>query len=74
MTVANQKLIDSSAGMLKNKKGRALMIPQNVMNFLDTITTPASLTHTASQADFIRNAVLQEIRDKIQRCNDKGSF
>lgn len=70
----NQKLISSMAGMSADKKGRALNIPQSTLDFLDAITMPAKLKHTASHADFIRNAVLQEIRDKIEVCNNKRSF
>lgn len=70
----NERLTKSAMGMTPTNKGRAMRIPQNVLEFLNVITAPPTLKHTASHADFIRSAVLQEIRDKIIRCDQKGSY
>lgn len=45
-----------------------------IIEFLDTITEPADLDHTASLADFIRNNVLEEIRGKIHNAYNRRSY
>lgn len=55
-------------------KSRPMSIPPQVMDFLMTITEPEKLTHEASHSAFIRNTVLQELRDKIVTCDKRGSY
>lgn len=62
------------AGMTDDRKGRPLNIPQACMDFLMIITEPAALSHEASHAAFIKNAVLADIRAKIIRCDAKGGY
>jgi hypothetical protein len=64
----------SATKLTKQNKGRPLVIPDDVLEFLNIITMPAKLDFDATKAEFIRNAVLQEVRDKITRCNDKRSY
>lgn len=72
------KQIEMKMKALSGKKvttrGRLLSIPPATMDFLMTITEPAQLDHNATHADFIRNNVLKEIRDKVIVCDQRGSY
>lgn len=60
--------------MKSGKKGRPINIPQATMDFLMIITAPKQLSHKAEHADFIKNAVLAELRETIIECDRRGSF
>lgn len=55
-------------------KNRPLNIPQATMDFLMILTEPAQLRHTAEHADFIKNAVLADLRLKIITCDARGGY
>ena len=72
---ANQRLHKSASGMSTGtSRNKPLNIPQATMDFLMLITQPAALSHEASHAAFIKNAVLADIRLTIQRCDQKGGY
>lgn len=48
-----------------NKRGRVVHITDDMFSFLMEITQPSKLPHDAPLPDFIRNNVLEDIREKI---------
>lgn len=72
MTVSSPKMMQRKPD--GGSKKRPLNIPQDSMNFLMLITKPAALDHEASHANFIRNAVLEEIRARIVTCDMNGGY
>jgi len=55
-------------------KKQGLYFPPDIEKFLLKITSPESLNHRASLADFIRNNVLEDIRNRIKHAQEKGSY
>lgn len=65
----------SMSGMsMEKRRSKPLSIPSDTMNFLELILAPAPLEHTASHADFIKNAVMADILNTIRRCDSKGGY
>jgi len=69
------KLTKSVSG-IKNpdSKARPLNMSPDCLDFLEIILQPAELKHSASNADFIRNNVLDEVRRKVQYAYNKRTY
>jgi len=69
-----EKTLTTRTSSGKTGKSRPLNIPKATMEFLELLLAPAQLKHTASHADFIKNAVMADILTSIRRCDQKGGY